>query len=133
MTPPADADFDEKVAAACQVYQQAPERNAQGERTVSTDELTGVQVLERKHPGLPMAAGKVERREFEYIRHGTLSFILSRDGVTGEVVAPTAGATRTEADFLAHVQSVVATNPTATRWHFVVDNLNIHLSASLVR
>lgn len=127
-----DADFDEKVAAVCQVYQLAPERNAQGERTVSTDELTGVQALERKHPGLPMAPGKVERREFEYIRHGTLSFILSRDVVTGEVMAPAAGPTRTEADFLAHVQSVVATDPTATRWHFVVDNLNIHLSASLV-
>lgn len=104
---------------------------------MSTDELTGVQALERKHPGLPMRChlwrGKVERREFEYIRHGTRSFILSRDVVTGEVVAPTAGATRTEADFLAHVQAVVATDPTATRWHFVVDNLNIHLSASLVR
>ena len=121
------------MAAVCQVYQHALERNRQGERTVSTDELTGVQALERKHPGLPMAPGKVERREFEYIRHGTLSFILSRDVVTGEVVAPAAGPTRTEADFLAHVQSVVASDPTAIRWHFVVDNLNIHLSASLVR
>lgn len=128
-----DADFDEKVAEVCQVYQLAPERNTHGERTVSTDELTGVQALERKHPGLPMAPGKVERREFEYIRHGTRTFILSRDVVTGAVVAPTAGATRTEADFLAHVQSVVATDSTVTRWHFVVDNLNIHLSASLVR
>jgi hypothetical protein len=59
----------------CQVYQLAPLRHAQGERTVSSDELTGVQALERKHPGLPLAPGKVERREFEYIRHGTLSFI----------------------------------------------------------
>jgi transposase len=80
-----------------------------------------------------MAPGQVERREFEYIRHGTLSFILSRDVVTGQVVAPAVGATRTEADFLAHVQSVVATDPTAVRWHFVMDNLNIHLSESLVR
>ena len=48
-------------------------------------------------------------------------------------MAPYAGPTRTEADFLAHVQQVVASDPTATRWHFVVDNLNIHRSASLVR
>jgi putative transposase len=121
------------VANVCEVYQQAAERQEQGERTVSSDELTGVQALERKQPGLPLAAGKVERREFEYIRHGTLSFILSRDVVSGEVLAPTAGPTRSEADFLAHVQAVVATDPTALRWHFVVDNLNIHLSASLVR
>ena len=121
------------MANVCQVYQLALEHQEQRERTVSTDELTGVQALERKHPGLPMAPGKVERREFEYIRHGTLSFILSRDVVTGEVLAPTAGSTRSEADFLAHMQAVVATDPTAIRWHFVVDNLNIHLSASLVR
>ncbi len=117
----------------CKVYQQAIDRYNHGERTICTDELTGVQALEHKHPGLPMAPGKVERREFEYIRHGTLSFILSRDVATGDIVAPAVGPTRTEADFLAHLQAVVATNPTITRWHFVMDNLNIHQSESLVR
>ena len=97
-----------------------------------TDELTGVQALERKHPRLPMVPGKVERREFEYIRQGTCSFILRRDVVTGQLVAPSAGPTRTEADFLAHVQAVVATDPTARRWHFVVDNVDIHRSAARV-
>ena len=115
----------------CKFYQQAIDRYNHGERTICTDELTGVQALE--HPGLPMAPGKVERREFEYIRHGTLSFILSRDVATGDIVAPAVGPTRTEADFLAHLQAVVATNPTITRWHFVMDNLNIHQSESLVR
>jgi transposase len=100
---------------------------------ISNDELSGVQALERKHPGLPMAPGKVERMEFEYIRHGTCSFIFSRDVVTGQVQAPGDATTRTEADYLAHVQGVVASDPTAVRWHFVVDNLNIHCSESLVR
>ena len=121
------------MADVCATYDAAPERHEQGERTVSTDELTGVQALERKHPGLPMAPGKVERREFEYIRRGTAAFILSRDVVTGQVLAPFAGDTRTETDFLVHVQAVVATDPTAHRWHFVLDNLNIHQSESLVR
>jgi transposase len=94
--------------------------------------MTGVQALERKHPGLPLVPGKVERREFEYIRHGTRAFILSRDVVSGRVVAPSVGPTRTEADFLAHLQAVVATDPSATRWHIVSDNLNTHQSASLV-
>lgn len=94
--------------------------------------MTGVQALERKHAGLPMQPGAVERREFEYTRHGTLSFILSRDVVTGQLLAPYSGDTRTEADFLAHVQAVVASDPAARRWHFVLDNLNVHLSASLV-
>ncbi len=117
----------------CAVYREAPALNDRGQRVVSTDELTGVQALERKHAGLPMAPGKLERREFEYIRHGTCSFIVSRDVVTGQIIAPSAGPTRTEADFLAHVQGVVATDASACRWHFVVDNLDIHRSESLVR
>lgn len=100
---------------------------------MSTDELTAVQALERKHPGLPLAPGKVERREFEYIRHGTRSFIISRDVLSGQIVEPLCGPTRTEADFLAHVQAVIASDPTAQRWHFVADNLDTHRSESLVR
>lgn len=134
MTPPQDEPtFAANVEQICTVYAQAPDLAAQGERTVSTDELTGVQALEHKHPGLPMTPDKVERIEFEYIRHGTTSFILSRDVVTGQVVAPTYGPTRTEADFLAHVQTVVASDPNVLRWHFVLDNLNTHWSESLVR
>jgi len=104
-----------------------------GERVLSTDELTGVQALERAHPSLPMAPGHVERQEFEYIRHGTCAFILNRDVVSGEVVAPSCGPTRTEADFVAHLAQTVASDPTVIRWHFVVDNLNIHQSEGLVR
>ncbi len=46
---------------------------------------------------------------------------------------PLCGPTRTEADFLAHVQAVIATDPTAARFHFVTDNLDTHRSESLVR
>ena len=133
MTPPKEEKLDEQIGGICTVYSEAPQRAAQGERTVSTDELTGVQALERKHPGLPMAPGKVERREFEYIRHGTCSFILSRDVVSGKIIAPYTGPTRTEEDFARHVQQVLMSDPAATRWHFVVDNLNIHQSETLVR
>jgi hypothetical protein len=133
LTPQHEADFDTKAADVCTIYREAPTLALQGERVVSTDELTGVQALERKHPGLPMAPGQVERREFEYIRHGTCTFILSRDVATGQVLAPSAGPTRTEADFLAHVQGVVATDPQALRWHVVTDNLDTHRSASLVQ
>jgi hypothetical protein len=133
LTPLVDEQREETVKAICTLYQQAPGLASKGEQTVSTDELTGVQALERKHPGLPLAPGKVERREFEYMRHGTRSFILSRDVVTGKLLAPACGQTRGEADFLAHVQAVVVTHPKASRWHIVCDQLNTHQSASLVR
>lgn len=57
-----------KIVQGCEVYAKAPERAKGGERTISLDELTGVQALERKHPDLPMQPGHVLRREFEYIR-----------------------------------------------------------------
>jgi len=115
------------------LYQQAPELAHKGEAVMSTDEMTGVQALERKHPGLPMAAGKVERREFEYIRHGTLSFIVNFEVATGQVATVSCGRSRNEADFVQHIQRSVESCPQVVKWHFVVDNLNTHQSESLVR
>jgi transposase len=136
LTPPPtepEAERKEKIAHLCALYQDAPARAAAGERIISCDEMTGVQALERKYAGLPLQPGKVERREFEYIRHGTLAFILNFDVARGAVVTPSVGPTRTEADFLAHIQQTVDSDPAARKWHFVVDNLNIHVSESLVR
>ena len=96
------------------------------------DELTGVQALERLHPDLPMMAGHVLRREFEYARHGTLSCFFNLDVVTGHVIEPTFGPTRNEADCLAHLQRLIASDPTAAKWRILVDNLNTHQSETLV-
>jgi putative transposase len=133
LTPEYEEGFDEKVSDINEVYKQAPERAKQGQRTESVDEMTGVQALERKHPGLPMCSGKVERREFEYIRHGTLSFICNFDVAQGKLAACTASKTRNEKDFVEHIQRRVDSDPLTKQWLFVSDNLNIHLSASLVR
>ena len=132
LTPAYEADFDAKVSDLNQLYKEAPELAKQGQRIESTDEMTGVQALERKHPDLPMVPGKVERREFEYVRHGTLAFMFNFDVVTGRLAACTASPTRTEQDFLQHIQGRVSAEPQTTQWHFVSDNLNIHVSESLV-
>ena len=121
------------MADVTDLYLQAPTLHATGERVMSTDEMPGIQALERKHPTIPMGPGRVERREFEYIRHGTLTLIANFDVAQGQVVAPSIGPTRTEEDFVAHIARTVASDPEATRWHFVMDNLNIHQSESLVR
>jgi transposase len=133
LTPAYEEGFDEKITDINAVYKQAIERAKLGQRTESLDEMTGVQALERKHPKLPMRPGKVERREFEYIRHGTLSFICNFDVASGKLVACTASKTRNEKDFAEHIQRRVDSDLLATQWHFVSDNLNIHLSESLVR
>lgn len=133
LTPAYEEGFDEKVAEINAVYQQAPERAKQGQRTESLDEMTGVQALERKHPDLPILPGHVRRREFEYNRHGTLAFMFNLDVATGQLAACTAKATRNEQDFLLHIQGRVQAEPQTFQWHFVCDNLNIHMSESLVR
>ena len=117
----------------CHVYAQAAERAKQGERTISVDEMTGVQALERKHPDLPMQPGHVLRREFEYIRHGTLSWFINFDVATGQVIEPSWGPSRGEQDCAEHVKRLVQSDPSATRWHLVMDNLNTHQSEMLVR
>jgi DDE superfamily endonuclease len=99
---------------------------------MSTDEMTGIQALERKHPTLPMLPGLVERREFEYLRHGTQCLIANFEVAKGQIVAPSVGPTRTEADFAAHIAKTIATDPMA-EWVFLVDQLNTHQSESLVR
>lgn len=115
------------------LYLCAIERAERGERTISTDEMTGIQALERKAFDLPMRPGKVQRKEFEYIRHGTQSLIASLDVATGKVIAPLIGATRTEKDYVNHIRQVIQTDPTAPKWHFLCDGLNTHQSESLVR
>jgi putative transposase len=115
------------------LYAQAPALLAAGERVLSTDEMTGIQALERKHPTKLMEPGQAERREFEYIRRGTVTLIANFDVAQGTVVTPSLGPTRTEEDFVAHMTRTVASDDEAIRWHFVLDNLNIHQSESLVR
>ena len=95
--------------------------------------MTGIQALERKAADLPMRPGKIQRREFEYIRHGTQTLIASFDVAIGHVISASVGDTRTEGDYLAHMQQTVATDPDATQWHLIMDCLNTHQSESLVR
>jgi hypothetical protein len=133
LTPEPDEQLNQKVEDINRLYRQAPALAEQGEQVRSTDELTGVQALERKHPSLPLAPGKVERREFEYIRHGTQSLIINFDVATGQVDAPSCGPTRTEEDFADHIRRTVAADPAVKKWHFVTDNLNTHQSEALVR
>ncbi len=94
--------------------------------------MTGIQALERAAPSLPMKPGKVERREFEYVRHGTQTLIAAFDVVTGKVQG-TAGDTRTEADYVAFLEALFASDEGATGWKIISDNLNTHVSEGVVR
>lgn len=94
--------------------------------------MTGIQALEHKYPDKLVIPEKTARMEFEYIRHGTTGLIGFFDVATGRMVAPYLNQTRTEADFLKAVQTVINTDQEAC-WIFVCDGLNTHKSESLVR
>jgi transposase len=123
--------FKEQACEVCDTYHEAPLRHKQGDYTISVDEMTGIQALERKHPTKPMRPGLVERREFEYIRHGTLTLIANFNVATGQVPEPSIGPTRTEVDFGNHIDRTIDTDPEAA-WAFVLDQLNTHMSETLV-
>lgn len=132
-TKTADPDeFVKQVETVCTSYAYAPLLHALGGHIVSCDEMTGIQALERVAPSKPTQRGQVERREFEYIRHGTLSLIASFDVVSGQIVLPSLGPTRTEADFAAHVAETIDTDPQAV-WLLIADQLNTHQSETLVQ
>ena len=117
------AIFEQQVAAVCQTYQPAAQRQqADGTRTVCIDEMTGLPALERAAPDKPVRAGEVAKQEFEYVRHGTTTRIGNGDVVQGAMFAETIGPTRTEPDFVAHSEQTVATKPEVP-WVIVVDGL----------
>jgi transposase len=129
---PREGDFAARSRDVCATYQLAPAWAAEGIETRSVDEMTGVQALERAAPTQPVRPGRVERQEFEYIRHGTLTLIATVCVVTGQVFYQL-GPTRTNEDFVAYLAALLAQRPAHTPWHLVMDNLNIHCSETVVR
>lgn len=117
----------------CEVYKEADEKWVkEGVKTISTDEKTGIQALERNAPDLGVRAGKNRKIEYEYTRHGTLCLIANWDVAAGKIISPTIGETRNEEDFLRHIQQTVESDANVKQWRFVADNLNTHQSESLV-
>ena len=99
--------FKQQVHEVCETYQEALIRHEAGEYTISSDEMTGIQALERTAATKPMRPRQVARAEFEYERHGTLTLIANFNVATGKVLASSLGPTRTEIDFATHIEQTI--------------------------
>lgn len=132
LTPKPDQERESECAEICPLYHVTTAASRDGVSTVSIDEMTGVQALERVAPDLPMQPGKVARRKFEYVRHGTQTVIAAFDFATGQVTT-SIGETRTELDYARFLEELFATGGTTTKWRVIADNLNTHVSESVVR
>lgn len=124
------AEFDAKVEELCELHRSAAALREKDIIVCSVDEKTGIQALEREVSS--MKPGKPERQDHEYQRHGTQCLIANLDIATGQIVSPSLGATRTEADFLAHIKKTISQSPESS-WIIIMDQLNTHKSESLVR
>jgi len=124
--------FDEQVRDVCRIWRDANRLfHEENTHVVSVDEMPGLQALERIAKTIPMAPGRPQRIEFEYKRHGTMCLIGNWHVARGQMISPTIQETRTEEDLLWHFHRTVQTDADAG-WVFVVDQLNVHCSASLV-
>jgi DDE superfamily endonuclease len=125
-------DFQERAVDVCQVYLDAFRLWQRDELVVSVDEKTSIQALERLHATLTMRAGQIERREFEYVRHGTRCLIASLIVPTGQIIGSVT-ARRGRWDFVRHLRDVVEQFPHIKRFHWVMDNLNTHWTFEMCR
>jgi transposase len=127
-----DPDFERKVLDICRLYLDAPTLYQQGALVICVDEKTSIQALERARPTLLARPGLDERRDAEYIRHGTRCLTASRVVATGQVIGSVTQQ-RGRWDFVRHIRDVVARFPGVKRFHWVMDNLNTHWSLELCR
>jgi DDE superfamily endonuclease len=125
-----DPDFDAKALAICPLYLDAPRLYQQGRLVICCDEKTGMQILQRKYATQLAQPGKPEKREFEYIRHGTRALMASFCVPTGEVIWDL-GLTRTSVDFAQHFAHVALHFRQYEGFDWVVDNLNTHWSVEI--
>ena len=126
------AQFSRTCEEISNLYLQAPQLAAEGTQVISVDEKTGIQALQRKHPDKPPRPGRIERREFEYNRNGTLDLIAAFEVASGKVVCPCIGPTRTEQDLADHIRALIE-HYAGQALVIVLDNLNTHKSEALVR
>jgi hypothetical protein len=82
-TPRLDAAFVERASKVLWCYEMVDRLREHDEVVVCFDEKPNLQALERCVPTVEMHPGRIERQEFEYIRHGVVNFagaLLVHDG-----------------------------------------------------
>ena len=125
-------EFNKRVVEVCDIYANAINLHEENIHVISTDEMTGIQALERINPTKPVAPNQVEKIEFEYKRNGTVSLMGNFEVATGKVIAPYLNATRNEDDFVQNIKNILNIYP-SDEVIFISDQLNTHKSESLVK
>ena len=118
-----DDTFWVRAGAVCRLYLDPPP----GAVLVSVDEKTGIQAKSRRYPEIPARPGRDARREFEYVRHGTVSVIAAMNVTTGEVITERVKKNDSAA-FISYLAMVHQMIPPHLRVHLIMDNGSSHTS-----
>jgi transposase len=118
-----DDQFWAQAAAVCDVYLRPPP----GTAVICIDEKTGIQAKYRKYPERPPRPGRLARREFEYVRNGTVSIIAALQVATGQVVAEPIGR-NDSVTFTGFLHRLDQCTDPRLNIHLVMDNGSSHTS-----
>jgi len=117
----------EKVRDIVGLYVNPPEHAV----VMCVDEKSQIQALDRTQPLLPMRPGQVERRTYDYQRHGTTSLFAALETKTGRVIGEFHRRHRST-EFRKFLDTIEAQVPPALEVHVIMDNYGTH-KTSLVR
>lgn len=121
-----DPKFIEKVKDIVGLYLNPPDKAL----VLCVDEKSQIQALERTQPLLPMRPGQVERRTWDYARHGTTTLFAALDVANGKVIATCKKRHRSE-EFLSFLRLVNKETPSGVNLHLVVDNYCTHKTSKV--
>jgi transposase len=131
-----DEEFDAKMAQVLCVYREvqmardaAPEVGPELTAWLSYDEKPGIQALSATAPDLPPVplVQPTIARDYEYVRHGTMSLLAGLDLLTGKVFGMVADRHRS-AEFIEFLMLVDGKYPPDWKIRLVLDNHSSHLS-----
>jgi transposase len=129
-----DPEFDTKMVQVLHVYKEVEVWRAKGAppdlvAVLSYDEKPGIQAIENTARDLPPIPGRHSAvgRDYEYVRHGTLSLLAGIDLLSGEVLGLVRKRHRS-AEFIEFLRLADARYPAGARIRIVLDNHSAHIS-----
>jgi hypothetical protein len=118
-----DEHFTRLAAPVLWCYERVEWLERRGELVLCVDEKPNLQALERRRPTQPMRPGRIARHEFEYVRHGTVTFCVLLNVFDGTMWGACLD-TNTGAHFVPALERVLARRcyRSARRIHLILDN-----------
>jgi hypothetical protein len=123
-----DEEFTRRAAQILWCYERVARLYQRGEVIICVDEKPNIQAIERGAPTQPMRPGQITRREFEYIRHGTVVLLVAFNVFDGMMWACCLDANDHE-HFLWALRQIAGRWGRVRRIHLIMDNGPSHIDS----